>query len=254
MTWSESARGHGLRRRRAAAAGPAAAGAADDLRRAPGRDDVHGGADHGRRSSSATAGSGNLIFGGLQTDFKAQVLTASRARAWCSPSSPTWRCSACNAWSPRGREGRGVNGVARDWFRRPGQLARTRRASRRCSCRAPGPVRGRAADRLRAGPSAGALARAHRPGRRARDQRRPTSAGPCPPSRCSRCWPLGPARASATTSHGRRAGAVRHPADPHQRLRRDARGRPRHRRGRPRDGDERRGRCCAGSSCPWRRR
>ena len=75
---------------------------------------------------------------------------------------------------------------------------------------------------------AGALAGPHRPGRDAGHQRRPTSGGRCRPSRSSSCSSCTAARPATVVVQRHRARPVRDPADPHQHLRRHARGRSRH--------------------------
>ena len=105
--------------------------------------------------------------------------------------------------------------------------------------------RSRVADRAARSASASATAAAARASRRDR-QRRP-----------------GHPRAGADRVHGRlrrrrvperhdRAAGPRHPADPHQRLRRHPPGRPRRGRGGAGHGDERAARSSARSSCRWR--
>ena len=138
-------------------------------------------------------GLGNLIFSGLQTSFRPQVLIA-RSSVWSWRSLPTCCCSACNACS---RPGSGwppddsdecLGDVAawltdpENWTGAEGIPARTlehlllggvscSRWSSRCSARA--------------------LARALRQGRSAGDQRRPTSAARCPVRRPRAARPSG---------------------------------------------------------------
>ena len=71
------------------------------------------------------------------------------------------------------------------------------------------------------------------------------------PRRSARSAPTIRAVRSRRAGHADRPGAVRAAADHHQRLRRHARGRPRHRRGGARHGHDRACRCSARSSCRW---